>query len=100
MKPLKYALYSLRAFTSGEAHRVTLSQGILRACLTNGHLSLEKFSRWLRSICTILLSQGTVADRSKAIQYMEQASAVLEEHGNLVEDGSPVSVSFRQGPLC
>ncbi|KAG6371536.1 hypothetical protein JVT61DRAFT_9242 [Boletus reticuloceps] len=65
-------------------------EGILHACLTNSHLSLEKFSRWLRSICTILLSQGTVADRSKAIQYMEQASAVLEEHGNLVENGNPL----------
>jgi hypothetical protein len=65
-------------------------EAILHACLKNGHLSLEKFSRWLRSICTILLSQGTVADRSKAIQYMEQASAVLEEHGNLVENGIPL----------
>ncbi|KAF8446396.1 hypothetical protein L210DRAFT_982867 [Boletus edulis BED1] len=65
-------------------------EGILHACLTNSHLSLEKFSRWLRSICTILLSQGTVADRSKAIQYMEQASAVLEEHGNLVENENPL----------
>ncbi|KAI9566962.1 meiosis protein SPO22/ZIP4 like-domain-containing protein [Boletus coccyginus] len=64
--------------------------GILHACLRNSHLSLEKFSRWLRSICTILLSQGTVADRSKAMQYMEQASAVLEEHGNLVENGHPL----------
>ncbi|KAG9314764.1 meiosis protein SPO22/ZIP4 like-domain-containing protein [Chiua virens] len=65
-------------------------EGILRACLTNSHLSLEKFSRWLRSICTILLSQGTVASRSKAIQYVEQAGAVLEEHGNLVDDGNPL----------
>jgi len=65
-------------------------EGILHACLTNSHLSLEKFSRWLRSICTILLSQGIVADRSKAIQYMEQASAVLEEHGNLVDNGNPL----------
>jgi len=65
-------------------------EGILHACLTNSHLSLEKFSRWLRSICTILLSQGTVADRSKAIQYVEQASAVLEEHGSLVENGNPL----------
>lgn len=77
---------------SVKAH--SFSQGILNACLTNGHLSLEKFSRWLRSICIILLSQGTVADRLKAIQYMEQASAVLEEHGNLVENGNPVSCPY------
>ncbi|KAF9229785.1 hypothetical protein BS17DRAFT_688278 [Gyrodon lividus] len=63
---------------------------ILHACLAHTHLSLEKFSRWLRSICTILLSQGTAPDRSKAIQYVEQASAVLEEHGTLVEDGNPL----------
>ena len=36
-----------------------------------------------------------MADRSKAIQYMEQACAVLEEHGNLVENSNPVSVSNR-----
>ncbi|KAF8845524.1 SPO22-domain-containing protein [Paxillus ammoniavirescens] len=65
-------------------------EAILHACLAHSHLSLEKFSRWLRSICTILLSQGTAPDRSKAIQYVEQASAVLEEHGTLVADGNPL----------
>ncbi|KIJ21375.1 hypothetical protein PAXINDRAFT_94968 [Paxillus involutus ATCC 200175] len=68
----------------------TALEAILHACLAHSHLSLEKFSRWLRSICTILLSQGTAPDRSKAIQYVEQASAVLEEHGTLVEDGNPL----------
>lgn len=84
------------ALNSHDQRGSRFSQGILHACLVNSHLSLEKFSRWLRSICTILLSQGTVADRSKAIQYVEQASAVLEEHGNLVENGSPVSISLRE----
>ncbi|KAH7884118.1 hypothetical protein F5I97DRAFT_1969338 [Phlebopus sp. FC_14] len=63
---------------------------ILHACLAHNQLPLDKFSRWLRSICTILLSQGTAPDRSKAIQYMAQASAVLEEHGNLMEEGIPL----------
>ncbi|KAF9231600.1 hypothetical protein BU15DRAFT_68195 [Melanogaster broomeanus] len=63
---------------------------ILHACLTHSHLSLEKFSRWLRSMCTILLSQGTAPDRWKAMQYVEQANAVLEEHGALVENGNPL----------
>ncbi|KIK99445.1 hypothetical protein PAXRUDRAFT_30503 [Paxillus rubicundulus Ve08.2h10] len=68
----------------------TALEAILHACLAHSHLSLEKFSRWLRSICTILLSQGTAPDRSKAIQYVEQASAVLEEHGTLADDGNPL----------
>ncbi|KAG6334327.1 hypothetical protein ID866_4762 [Astraeus odoratus] len=63
---------------------------ILHACLTHSQLSLDKFSRWLRSICSILLSKGTAPDRSKAIQYFDQANAVLEEYGDLVEDGRPL----------
>ncbi|KAL4071139.1 hypothetical protein V8B97DRAFT_2024035 [Scleroderma yunnanense] len=63
---------------------------ILHACLAHNQLSLDKFSRWMRSICSILLSKGTESDRSKAIQYFDQASAVLEEHGSLVENGNPL----------
>ncbi|KIJ58775.1 hypothetical protein HYDPIDRAFT_102026, partial [Hydnomerulius pinastri MD-312] len=80
------------------------------SCLAHSQLSLDKFSRWLRSICTILLSQGTAPDRSKGIQYVEQASAVLEEHGNLVEDGNPlyplderlwlISTAYNTGVEC
>ncbi|KAL4069087.1 hypothetical protein J3A83DRAFT_4095527 [Scleroderma citrinum] len=65
-------------------------QAILHACLAHNQLSLDKFSRWMRSICSILLSKGTESDRSKAIQYFDQASAVLEEHGSLVENGNPL----------
>ena len=55
------------------------SQSLLHACLDRGNLSIEKFSRWLRTICTILLSRNSQADRLKAINYVEQALTVLEE---------------------
>ncbi|KAI5992509.1 hypothetical protein EDD15DRAFT_2197080 [Pisolithus albus] len=65
-------------------------EAILHTCLAHGQLSLDKFSRWLRSICSILLAKGSGADRSKAIQYFDQANAVLEEHGDLAENGNPI----------
>ncbi|KAI6165514.1 meiosis protein SPO22/ZIP4 like-domain-containing protein [Pisolithus thermaeus] len=65
-------------------------EAILHACLAHSQLSLDKFSRWLRSICSILLAKGSGADRSKAIQYFDQANAVLEEHGDLAENGNPL----------
>ncbi|KAI6020837.1 hypothetical protein BKA83DRAFT_4291597 [Pisolithus microcarpus] len=65
-------------------------EAILHTCLAHGQLSLDKFSRWLRSICSILLAKGSGADRSKAIQYFDQANAVLEEHGDLAENGNPL----------
>ena len=52
--------------------------------------SLAKFSRWLRTICTILLSRNASADRAKALNYIEQAvnvmgnSTVIEINGNMV----------------
>lgn len=48
---------------------------------------MEKFSRWLRAICTIILARNTPADRVKAIGYVEQAVNVMEEHN----DGDEVS---------
>ncbi|EGO19620.1 hypothetical protein SERLADRAFT_402172 [Serpula lacrymans var. lacrymans S7.9] len=65
-------------------------QAILHACLDHRCLSVEKFSRWLRSICTVLLSRNTASDRTKAIGYMEQAVAVLDEHGDLHDDSGDV----------
>jgi hypothetical protein len=44
-------------------------------------LSVEKFARWLRAICTILLARNAAPDRLKAISYIEQAIVVLEGHG-------------------
>jgi len=54
-------------------------QSILHASLEHNALSLEKFSRWLRAICTILLSRDSNADRPRAIGFVEQAISVLKE---------------------
>ncbi|KAF8867919.1 hypothetical protein BD779DRAFT_1685070 [Infundibulicybe gibba] len=53
-------------------------EAILRASLDHNTLSVEKFSRWLRAICTITLARNTPADRVKAIGYVEQAMTVME----------------------
>ncbi|KAK7461310.1 sporulation-specific protein 22 [Stygiomarasmius scandens] len=54
-------------------------EAILHASLDNNTLSVEKFSRWLRAICTIILARNTPADRVKAIGYVEQAVSVMEQ---------------------
>lgn len=56
-------------------------QSILRVSLDRAMLSIEKFSRWLRAICTVLLSRNSATDRTKAAGYVEQAVRVLQEHG-------------------
>ena len=56
-------------------------QAILHASLNRSALSVKKFARWLRAICTMLLARNTAPDRLKAIGYVEQAIIVLEEHG-------------------
>ncbi|KAI0666199.1 meiosis protein SPO22/ZIP4 like-domain-containing protein [Trametes maxima] len=58
----------------------------LHASLDRAALSVEKFSRWLRAICTILLSRSSPADRTKAIGYAEQAVGVLQDHST---EGDP-----------
>ncbi|PCH33182.1 hypothetical protein WOLCODRAFT_93070 [Wolfiporia cocos MD-104 SS10] len=57
----------------------TALEAILHASLDRSSISIEKFSRWLRAICTMLLSRNTAADRLKAIGYVEQAAHVLED---------------------
>jgi len=57
-------------------------EAILRASLNHNSLSIEKFSRWLRAICTISLARNTPADKVKAIGYVEQALSVIEEHSD------------------
>lgn len=57
-------------------------EAILRASLDHNSLSVEKFSRWLRAICTISLARNTPADKVKAIGYVEQALSVIEDHSD------------------
>ncbi|KAF9527894.1 meiosis protein SPO22/ZIP4 like-domain-containing protein [Crepidotus variabilis] len=52
---------------------------ILRSSLDHKCCSIEKFSRWLRTISTIGLSRNTDADRTKTIGYFEQAVSVLAD---------------------
>lgn len=40
----------------------------------------QRFSRWLRGLCTIGLSRNTASDRLKTIGYIEQALSVLEQY--------------------
>ena len=60
-------------------------EAILRASLEHSSLSIEKFSRWLRAICTISLARNTPADKVKAIGYVEQALSVIEDHSDSTE---------------
>ncbi|KAJ7474020.1 meiosis protein SPO22/ZIP4 like-domain-containing protein [Mycena latifolia] len=57
-------------------------EAILRASLDHNSLSVDKFSRWLRGICTIVLARNTPADRLKAIGYVEQALSVIEANND------------------
>jgi len=61
-------------------------QAILHASLDRNTLSVEKFARWLRAICTMLLARNMAPDRLKAINYIEQAIVVLEDHGGDNDD--------------
>jgi hypothetical protein len=55
-------------------------KALLRASLNHSHLMIEKFARWLRAMCTILLARNTATDRAKAVGYVEQALTVIEDH--------------------
>jgi len=52
---------------------------ILKSAVDRGHVGPDKFSRWLRALCSILLSRGRQSDRSAAQGYTEQALLVMEE---------------------
>lgn len=55
--------------------RTNVRQSILRASLDHNSLSIDKFSRWLRALCTIMIARN---DRLKAIGYVEQAVGVIK----------------------
>ncbi|KDQ17571.1 hypothetical protein BOTBODRAFT_64038 [Botryobasidium botryosum FD-172 SS1] len=61
-------------------HTVLLAalEEILHSTLNHELLSVEKFSRWMRAICSILLSRNRPSDRLKALGYIEQAVDVLK----------------------
>jgi hypothetical protein len=76
-------------------HPVYLSscvvQALLHASLDRNSLSVQKFSRWLRGTCTILLCRNTSADRLKAVGYVEQAIAVMDDNNETRDEVSDVS---------
>ncbi|EDR10148.1 uncharacterized protein LACBIDRAFT_318202 [Laccaria bicolor S238N-H82] len=48
---------------------------IMVVSLDHQALSVERFSRWLHMICTILLARNTVADRTKAMGTSNKPSS-------------------------
>lgn len=53
---------------------------MLRSSLDTKHISIEKFSRWLRALCTILLARNKQQDRANALSFIEQAVEVIKEN--------------------
>jgi len=85
---------------------VTL-EALLHACLDRGAASIDRFSRWLRAICSILLSRNSQGDRPKALNYVEQALAVLESQSGSDAGEYPtderhwlLSTSYNTGVEC
>ncbi|PVG03379.1 hypothetical protein CPB86DRAFT_810987 [Serendipita vermifera] len=86
----------------------TCLESILSATTQQGRLSVKKFSRWLRALCTILLSRGKVTDRQKALSYMNQAIDILKTQTEVPdEDRFPleekqwlISTAFNTGVEC
>lgn len=54
-------------------------EAMLHVCLDRGAVEIDKFSRWLRAICNVLLARNQTADRMKALSYVEQAIEVIRE---------------------
>ncbi|KAF5376865.1 hypothetical protein D9615_007266 [Tricholomella constricta] len=86
-----FIICGINNFTCG------LLEALLRASLDHNHLSVEKFSRWLRAICTIILARNTSEDRVKAIGYVEQALSVIEDSH---ETDEPYPMDERQWLLA
>ncbi|KAG2023937.1 hypothetical protein CC2G_001538 [Coprinopsis cinerea AmutBmut pab1-1] len=60
-------------------------EAILNASLEHESLSVERFARWLRAICTIILSRNSPEDRTKAVGYIEHAVSVIQEYDSAKE---------------
>jgi len=63
-------------------------EALLHASLDRNSLSVQKFSRWLRATCTILLCRNTSPDRLKAVGYVEQAIAVMDDNNETQDEVS------------
>ncbi|KAI5997768.1 hypothetical protein EDC04DRAFT_2612500 [Pisolithus marmoratus] len=95
---LQSFLHFLRVFHVESASHLREWQTILETieeATRDGHQSLVTYEAigdvlYSTQPLSILLAKGSATDRSKAIQYFEQANAVLEEHGNLAENGNPL----------
>lgn len=53
---------------------------MLRSSLDSKSISVDKFSRWLRALCTILLARNKEQDRAKSLSFIEQAVEVIKEN--------------------
>ncbi|ELU43356.1 hypothetical protein AG1IA_02622 [Rhizoctonia solani AG-1 IA] len=53
---------------------------MLRSSLRSKTISIDKFSRWLRALCTILLSRNRQQDRASALSFIEQAAEVIKDN--------------------
>ncbi|PPQ65610.1 hypothetical protein CVT24_011819, partial [Panaeolus cyanescens] len=72
-------------------------EAVLQASTDHRSLCVEKFSRWLRAICTISITRNSVPDRLKAFGYFEQAVNVMQDHNNSEE---PYPLDERQWLLA
>ncbi|EUC65587.1 SPO22/ZIP4-like meiosis protein [Rhizoctonia solani AG-3 Rhs1AP] len=57
-----------------------LDKAMLRSSLKSKNISIDKFSRWLRALCTILLARNRQQDRVSAISFIEQAVEVIKDN--------------------
>ncbi|CAE6451343.1 unnamed protein product [Rhizoctonia solani] len=57
-----------------------LDKAMLRSSLRSKNISIDKFSRWLRALCTILLARNRQQDRASALSFIEQAVEVIKDN--------------------
>ncbi|CAE6472576.1 unnamed protein product [Rhizoctonia solani] len=55
-------------------------EAMLRSSLKSKNISVDKFSRWLRALCTILLARNRQQDRASALSFIEQAVEVIKDN--------------------
>ncbi|KAJ1310787.1 hypothetical protein OPQ81_009307 [Rhizoctonia solani] len=55
-------------------------EAMLRSSLRSKDISIDKFSRWLRALCTILLARNRQQDRASALSFIEQAVEVIKDN--------------------